>query len=50
MIGCSAFDASNGHVLWEFPTNSGIYAPPASFLIDGRRYSQSYLAGGKTRV
>ena len=27
-----AFDASNGEVLWEFPTNSGIYAPPASFI------------------
>ena len=23
-----AFDASTGKVLWEFPTNSGIYAPP----------------------
>ena len=33
-----AFDASNGQVLWEFPTNSGIYAPPASFMIDGRQY------------
>jgi alcohol dehydrogenase (cytochrome c) len=33
-----AFDALNGQVLWEFPTNSGIYAPPASFMIDGRQY------------
>jgi alcohol dehydrogenase (cytochrome c) len=33
-----AFDASSGRVLWEFPTNSGIYAPPASFAIDGQQY------------
>ena len=33
-----AFDASTGQVLWEFPTNSGIYAPPASFMAGGRQY------------
>ena len=33
-----AFDASTGTVLWEFPTNSGIYAPPSSFSVDGRQY------------
>ena len=33
-----AFDASNGKVLWEFPTNSGIYAPASSFTIDGKQY------------
>ena len=33
-----AFDAKNGKVLWEIPTNSGIYAPPTSFSIDGRQY------------
>ena len=33
-----AFDAANGEVLWQFPTNSGIYAPPSSFMIDGRQY------------
>jgi alcohol dehydrogenase (cytochrome c) len=33
-----AFDASTGEVLWEYPTNSGIYAPPSSFMIDGRQY------------
>jgi alcohol dehydrogenase (cytochrome c) len=33
-----AFDASTGEVLWEFPTNSGIYAPPSSFMIDGKQY------------
>ncbi|HEV2199677.1 MAG TPA: PQQ-dependent dehydrogenase, methanol/ethanol family [Bryobacteraceae bacterium] len=33
-----AFDASNGKLLWEFPTSSGILAPPTSFLIDGKQY------------
>src|SRR5205085_493640 len=33
-----AFDASTGKLLWEFPTNSGILAPPASFSVDGRQY------------
>jgi alcohol dehydrogenase (cytochrome c) len=33
-----AFDASSGEVLWEFPTNSGILAPPSSFSVDGKQY------------
>jgi alcohol dehydrogenase (cytochrome c) len=33
-----AFEASNGKVLWEYPTNSGIYAPPSSFMVDGKQY------------
>lgn len=33
-----AFDASTGKVLWEFPTNSGVYAPASSFSIDGTQY------------
>jgi alcohol dehydrogenase (cytochrome c) len=33
-----AFDATTGKLLWEFPTNSGILAPPASFAIDGKQY------------
>ena len=33
-----AFDASTGKLLWEFPTNSGIVGPPASFLLDGKQY------------
>ena len=33
-----AFDASTGKLLWEFPTSSGILAPPTSFLIDGKQY------------
>ena len=33
-----AFDASTGKLLWEFPTNSGILAPPVSFLVEGKQY------------
>jgi alcohol dehydrogenase (cytochrome c) len=33
-----AFDASTGKILWEFPTNSGIYAPATTFTIDGTQY------------
>jgi alcohol dehydrogenase (cytochrome c) len=33
-----AFDATSGKLLWEFPTNSGILAPPTSFLLDGKQY------------
>ena len=33
-----AFDAKNGKVLWEHPTNSGIIGVPMSFAIDGKQY------------
>jgi len=33
-----AFDAVNGKILWEFPTNSGILAPPTTFVVDGKQY------------
>jgi alcohol dehydrogenase (cytochrome c) len=33
-----AFNASTGELLWEFPTNSGILAPPSSFTVDGKQY------------
>jgi len=33
-----AFEASTGKLLWEYPANSGILAPPTSFLIDGKQY------------
>jgi len=39
-----AFDATTGALLWEFPTNSGILAPPTSFTIDGKQYI-AVLAG-----
>ena len=33
-----AFDASNGKVLWEFRTGSGVTGVPVSFQIDGKQY------------
>jgi len=33
-----AFDASTGKLLWEFPTSSGIVAPPTSFAVEGKQY------------
>ena len=33
-----AFDDTTGALLWEFPTGSGILAPPTSFAIDGKQY------------
>lgn len=33
-----AYDAKSGKKLWEFPTPSGIIAPPSSFSIDGKQY------------
>ena len=33
-----AFDAANGAVLWEFPTNSGIIGQPSSFRAGGKQY------------
>jgi alcohol dehydrogenase (cytochrome c) len=33
-----AFDAATGDLLWEFPTNSGILAPPTSFALNGKQY------------
>ncbi len=33
-----AYDARNGKLLWEFPTNSGILSQPTSFSIDGKQY------------
>ena len=33
-----AFEAATGKLLWEFPTNSGILAPPTTFEVDGKQY------------
>ncbi len=33
-----AFDATTGKLLWEFPTSSGIIAPPSAFMVDGTQY------------
>ncbi|HEX5227607.1 MAG TPA: PQQ-dependent dehydrogenase, methanol/ethanol family [Bryobacteraceae bacterium] len=45
-----AFDAETGKLLWEFPTNSGILAPPTSFTVDGKQYIAVLTGwGGDTR-
>lgn len=33
-----AFNATNGDMLWEYPTNSGITAVPMSYEVDGVQY------------
>ena len=33
-----AYDATNGNVLWEFPTQTGIVAPPMTYAVDGEQY------------
>lgn len=33
-----AFDAKTGKKLWEFPLNSGVIAPPSTFMLDGKQY------------
>jgi alcohol dehydrogenase (cytochrome c) len=33
-----AFDASNGKILWEFRTGSGVNGVPVSFEVDGKQY------------
>ena len=35
---CTRSTRESGKLLWEFPTNSGILAPPSSFTIDGKQY------------
>jgi alcohol dehydrogenase (cytochrome c) len=41
-----AFDATTGKLLWDFPTNSGILAPPTTFLIDGKQYLAVHAGWG----
>ena len=33
-----AFDAKSGKMLWDFPLNSGVIAPPSTFMVDGKQY------------
>ena len=40
----------DGQLLWEFPTNSGILAPPLSFTLDGKQYVAVCRDGGATRA
>jgi alcohol dehydrogenase (cytochrome c) len=45
-----AFDAKTGQLLWEYPTNSGILAPPTTFLVDGKEYLAVHSGwGGDSR-
>jgi alcohol dehydrogenase (cytochrome c) len=45
-----AFDAATGQLLWEFPTNSGILAPPTTFTMDGKQYLAVHAGwGGDSR-
>jgi alcohol dehydrogenase (cytochrome c) len=45
-----AWDASTGKLLWEFPTTSGILAPPTSFSVDGKQYIAVHSGwGGDSR-
>ncbi|HXP84485.1 MAG TPA: PQQ-dependent dehydrogenase, methanol/ethanol family [Bryobacteraceae bacterium] len=45
-----AFDANNGKLLWEYPTSSGILAPPTSFMVDGKQYIAVHSGwGGDSR-
>ncbi|HEY7449954.1 MAG TPA: PQQ-dependent dehydrogenase, methanol/ethanol family, partial [Vicinamibacterales bacterium] len=41
-----AFNAQTGQLLWEFPTNSGIVAPPTTFAIDGKQYIAVHAGWG----
>jgi alcohol dehydrogenase (cytochrome c) len=45
-----AFDATTGKLLWEFPTNSGVLAPPTTFSVDGKQYVAIHSGwGGDSR-
>jgi alcohol dehydrogenase (cytochrome c) len=45
-----AFDATTGKLLWEFPTNSGILAPPTTFTVEGKQYIAIHAGwGGDSR-
>jgi alcohol dehydrogenase (cytochrome c) len=41
-----AFDAATGKLLWEFQTNSGIVAPPSTFMVDGKQYVAVHAGWG----
>jgi len=33
-----AYDAENGSILWEFKLNTGVVAPPITYMMDGKQY------------
>jgi quinoprotein glucose dehydrogenase len=41
-----AFDAGTGEVLWEFQLESGGYATPATYSIDGKQFIVIAAGGG----
>jgi quinoprotein glucose dehydrogenase len=48
-----AFDQSTGQLLWEFQLESGAYASPASYEVNGRQHVVVAAGGGgklKTRA
>src|SRR5215470_5890175 len=42
-----AYDAKDGKLLWEFPTNSGIMRTPSTFMVDGVQYVAVVSGWGK---
>ncbi len=44
-----AYDAANGHILWQFQAGAGVNAPPSSYTVDGKQYVV-VGAGGNVQV
>jgi glucose dehydrogenase len=45
-----AADARTGKELWKYQTGSSIYAPPTTYMIDGRQYVLVQASGGKSKT
>lgn len=41
-----AFDKANGHLLWDYQLNSGGYATPCTYSVNGRQYIVIAAGGG----
>jgi glucose dehydrogenase len=44
-----AYDAGNGHVLWQFQAGAGVNAPPSSYSVGGKQYVV-VAAGGNVQI
>jgi glucose dehydrogenase len=44
-----AYDARNGHVLWQFQAGAGVNAPPSSYSVGGKQYVV-VAAGGNVQI
>ena len=44
-----AYDARNGHVLWQFQAGAGVNAPPSSYSVSGKQYIV-VAAGGNVQI